>query len=320
MNDRLAEIPVFFSIDNGYAPFLSVALYSAIQHSSPDRRYRAIVLYQELSEENIRRLSALATDRFAVEFVPMQHGLESISDRMSNRLRCDYFTLTIYFRLFIPAMFPRYDKAIYIDSDVAVTGDLAELFDTDIGDNFIGACVDRSVAEVPSLVHYMENAVGVDKNEYINSGVLLMNLKRLREAELDTRFLDLLNTYHVDCIAPDQDYLNAMCNGKIHYLPDTWDAMPNEHQPPMADPKIIHYNLFSKPWCYDGIQYGETFWEYAALSGYAGEIRAYKDSYSEEQKQSDVQCLERLVRRGGEMPDQEITFKKLFESGVSIRL
>ncbi len=314
------EIPVFFTIDDAYAPFLSVALTSAIRHASPHRRYKAIVLYQQLNEENRNRLQALATDNFAVSFVPMKNELETITDRMSNRLRCDYFTLTIYFRLFIPVMFPEYDKGIYIDSDVVLQGDLAELFDTDIGDAYIGACADRSVAEVPELVRYMEEAVGVDHREYINSGVLLMNLKRLREAGLETHFLQLLNTYHFDCIAPDQDYLNALCHGKIHYLDECWDTMPNENKPPLPDPKLIHYNLFSKPWCYDGIQYGEIFWKYAQDSGYMEEIRRCKDTYSDEQKQADKECLGLLVRRGSEIPNGAVTFRKLHESGVKIRL
>lgn len=314
------EIPIFFTIDDNYAPFLSVALNSAIKNSSTLNRYKAIVLHQDLSDENKRRLKALETEHFAVDFIPMQSGLESITDRMSNRLRCDYFTLTIYFRLFIATMFPQYDKGVYIDSDVVLTGDVAELYGIDIGDNLIGACADKSVVEVPELANYMENAVGVDRHEYINSGVLLMNLKKLREVRFDEHFLNLLNTYHFDCIAPDQDYLNAICNGKIHYLDEQWDAMPNDGQPPLERAKLIHYNLFAKPWCYDNIQYGDLFWHYAEDSGYYDEIRAYKDGYSDEQKASDSQCMGLLLSRGDSIPEQEVTFKKMAESGVKIRL
>ena len=234
------EIPVFFTIDNSYAPFLAAALSSAIKNCSPQRQYKAIILHQELTKENMEKLSLLATGNFSIEFVEMKDGFEGITDRMSNRLRCDYFTLTIYFRLFIATMFPQYDKAIYIDSDVVVLGDLAELFDTDIGDNFIGACADKSVVDVPELARYMEEAVGVSRYEYINSGVLLMNLKALRENEFDKHFLNLLNTYHFDCIAPDQDYINAICNGKIHYLDEVWDAMPNDNAQPLSNAKLIH--------------------------------------------------------------------------------
>ena len=314
------EIPIFFTIDDAYAPFLGVALNSAVKNSSADRKYKAIVLHQDLSEANIKKLKALESDNFKIELTPMKANFEVLDDRMSNRLRCDYFTLTIYFRLFIPAMFPEYDKGIYIDSDVVLTDDIAKLFDTDIGDNFIGACNDLSIADIPPLVAYTENAVGVKGKEYINSGVLLMNLKKMRECDFEGHFLNLLNTYHFDSIAPDQDYINAMCNGKIYYLDEVWDAMPNEAKPPIKDTKIIHYNLFSKPWCYDNIQYEEFFWKYAEDSGYLDEIKEYKAAYSNEQKKADGECLDLLISRGESIPQNEITFKKLHEKGVKIRL
>lgn len=314
------EIPVFFTIDNSYAPYLAVALNSAIKNANPDRKYKAIILHEGLTQENIDKIKAFETDNFKIDIQTMQANFESLDDRMSNRLRCDYFTLTIYFRLFIPAMFPQYDKGIYIDSDVVLTSDIAKLFDTDIGDNFIGACNDLSIADIPPLVKYTENAVGVKKEEYINSGVLLMNLKKMRDCNFEGHFLNLLNTYHFDCIAPDQDYINAMCNGNIFYLDPSWDAMPNDRQPPLEHTNLIHYNLFSKPWCYDGVQYEADFWKYAQDSGFVDEIKTYKAEYNDQKKKSDSECLELLIKRGAEIPQNEITFKKLHEKGVKIRL
>ena len=313
-------IPVFFAVDDAYAPYLSVALNSMAAYRSHDRSYRAIVLYTTLSEENRKKIAQSACEGVAIDFVAMQGGLETIQDRMSNRLRCDYFTLTIYFRLFIPLMFPQYDKGIYIDSDVVLNTDIAELFDTDIGDCLIGACNDRSIMEIPELVDYVENAVGVPKQEYINSGVLLMNLKKLRQVAMEERFLSLLNQYHVNSVAPDQDYINAMCNGNIRYLDEDWDAMPNDNHPELTSPKLIHYNLFSKPWCYDGVQYADYFWRFAQTSPYYPEILRFKEEYDDAKKQEDHDCLELLIRRAHEIVSDEITFKKLYETGVGVRL
>ena len=314
------EIPIFFTIDDSYAPFLAVALNSAIKNSDPQRNYNAIVLYQDLGADNISRLQSLQTENFKIELMPIRANMEALDDRMSNRLRCDYFTLTIYFRLFIPSMFPQYDKGIYIDSDVVLTDDIAKLFDIDIGENYIGACNDLSIADIPPLVAYTEKAVGVNAKEYINSGVLLMNLKKMRDDDLEGHFLSLLNKYHFDSIAPDQDYLNAMCNGKIYYLEEKWDTMPNDAKPMLTETSLIHYNLFSKPWCYDGIQYEEQFWNYAQDCGFIDEIREFKASYTEDKKKADSECLELLVRRGMEIPENDITFKKMNEKGVRIRL
>lgn len=314
------EIPIFFTIDDSYAPFLAVALASAVTHSDPARQYRAIILHQGLSSENSRKLKALEKPWFSIELTPMQKNFEALDDRMSNRLRCDYFTLTIYFRLFIPAMFPQYDKGIYIDSDVVLQTDIARLFDTDLGENLIGACSDLSIADIPELVAYTQQAVGMKPGEYINSGVLLMNLRALRQGHFEEHFLHLLSTYHFDSIAPDQDYLNAICNGRILYLDNRWDAMPNDKQPELPDPMLIHYNLFSKPWCYDGIQYEGAFWKFAEQSGFLTDLVAYKAAYSDSQKMQDQQCMKNLVKRGAEICTHPVTFRILAEKGEKIRL
>ncbi len=314
------EIPIFFTIDNSYAPYISVAIKSIIENASKDYNYKLIVLHQELNKENMEKISSLSKEGFEIKFVYMKDGLETITDRVENRLRCDYFTLTIYFRLFIPDMFPEYDKGIYIDSDVVVPGDISKLYNHELGSNLVGACADKSVVDVPELAKYMEEAVGVSRYEYVNSGVLLMNLKEMREKEFTKKFLTLLNKYHFDCIAPDQDYLNAMCNGKILYLDESWDAMPTEGKEPLSNPNLIHYNLFQKPWCYDNIQYEEYFWKYAKQTKYYEQIVEFKNNYSEEQKQSDRECLGVLVSKGGKMSDNEVTFKKVMERGEQIRI
>ena len=314
------EIPIFFTIDDKYAPYISVAIKSIIDNASKEYKYKIIVLHQQLNEENINKISSLKNENFEINFIDMKDGLESITDREENRLRCDYFTLTIYFRLFIPDMFPEYEKAIYIDSDIVVPGDISELYNIELGSNLIGACNDKSVIDVPEIAKYMEEAIGVSKYEYINSGVLLMNLKEMRNKEFTKKFLELLNAYHFDCVAPDQDYLNAMCNGKILYLDEKWDAMPAEGKEPLQNPKLIHYNLFQKPWCYDNIQYEEYFWKYAKQTDYYDEIINYKNNYSEEKKEADRKCLNVLITKADNMPEKDITFKKVFERGEKIRI
>lgn len=313
-------IPVFFAADNGYVPYLSVAIHSLLTNADPKNEYRLVILSQDISIENQGRLKRLEKPHGRIEFVNMQDRINGIADRSSNYLRCDFFTLTIYYRLFIPAMFPEYDKAIYIDSDVVLPGDISELFAYDLGDNLIGACRDESVQTIPELVDYMDNGVGVGHENYINSGVLLMNLKKLRDVQLDQRFLEVLNQYHFDTIAPDQDYINVLCHGNILYLPECWDAMPGQNKPELAAPRLIHYNLFFKPWCYDGIQYSEVFWQYARESGYLTEIEEKKRNYSDAQKEADSECLAKLIRTGAEIAARDFNFRTVFNSGKERRL
>lgn len=316
------EIPIFFTMDDRYAPYLDCAIRSIVQNASRAHTYKLIVLFQELSEENKQKIRSGVEAPFQIEFVQMRKGLEQITDRAENRLRCDYFTMTIYFRLFIAEMFPQYEKGIYLDSDIVVPGDISELFQIDLQGNIIGACRDHSVAAIPELLRYMEYAVGVDPKKYINSGVLLMDLKQMRAVKFSEHFLSLLATYHFDCIAPDQDYINAICNGKILYLDECWDTMPPEGgvRELLENPKLIHYNLFQKPWCYDNIPYEEYFWSYAKKSPFYQQIVREKEGYSEAQKESDRECLRVLVEKSGVVDRQEVTFRKVREGGERIRL
>ncbi|MCD8161150.1 MAG: glycosyltransferase family 8 protein [Clostridiales bacterium] len=328
------EIPIFFTVDESYAPYLDCAIRSMMENASKSHTYQIIVLHEDLTEESQEKLSAHVKSPFQIRFLSMQGAkrkyrltvkdkLAGITNRAENRLRCDYFTLTIYFRLFIADLFPEYDKGIYLDSDIVVPGDISRLFQTELGDNVIAACPDRSITTVPELVEYVENAVGVPIDRYINSGILVMNLKKMREMGFSGHFLHLLQTYHFDCLAPDQDYFNAMCSGEIVYLDESWDAMPPEGGGTGAileHPNLIHYNLFQKPWCYDNIPYEEYFWRYAKDSPFYEDILRHKETYSEEQKASDRTCLGNMVRKGPEVCKQPITFRKMNEKGEQIRV
>lgn len=314
------EIPVFFTIDDSYAPYLGAALASMKENASRKYSYQILIVEQDLREKNKERLLAEEEPGFSLRFVRMDSMTDIITDREENRLRCDYFTLTIYYRLFIADMFPEYDKAVYIDSDTIIPGDISRLYEMDLGGCLIGACPDYSIADVPELVRYTEEAVGMERGTYINSGVLLLNLKKMREEKFAEHFLNLLGQYHFDCIAPDQDYINAMCKGKILYLDHIWDAMPVRGREPVKGPQIIHFNLFEKPWCYDEVAYEDVFWHYAKETEFYEEIRAFKKNYSEDQKRSDSECMNLLIEKACTIPETEITFRKMKESGVRIRL
>lgn len=318
--DARPVVPIFFTIDDSYAPYLGIALHSLASNASAAYAYDINVLHDGLSEEHMAKLRALARPGFNIRFFQMVDKIAGIENAHCNKLRQDYFTLTIFFRLFIPVMFPEYDKGIYIDSDVVVPGDISKLFEIDLGDNLIGACRDLSITGVPELVAYTNDGVGVGIENYINSGVLLMNCKALREAKLDERFLNLLEAYHFDNIAPDQDYLNVLCHDRIRYLDPCWDAMPVIGEPEMEDPQLIHYNLFAKPWCYDGIPYGDYFWRFAHETDFLEEARANKDGYSEQQKASDASCMATLIRRAGEIANADFNFRTVFNSGQEARL
>ena len=313
-------IPIFFTIDAGYAPYVSVAIASLVENASKDYNYNIHVVYESITEEAIRKLKTLEKDNVKIIFTEMKKGLESITDRKENLLRTDFFTLTIYFRIFIPFMFPEYNKAIYIDSDTCIPGDISKLYNVDLKDNLFGGCTDISCQDNEILCEYFRLNAGVSIKEYINSGVLLMNMQKLREVNFEQHFLYLLNKYHFDTVCPDQDYINAMAYGKILHLPNLWDAMPTGDGKELENPQIIHYNLFFKPWHYDNISYEDYFWKYANTSLFKEDILKEKENFTKEMQEEDQKMLENLVNRASEIMHNEVTFKKVFEKKLERRI
>ena len=313
-------IPVFFASDDNYAPFLSVAIISLLDNSSKDKFYKIHVVHDNMSLENIKKIKSLEKPNSEIVFSSIESDLSLINDKLDNRLRPDIFTLTIYFRLFIPEMFKEYDKAIYIDCDVVLNSDISELYDIPLDNNYIGACSDKSIVGIKEFEDYFTKGVGIDYREYINSGVLLLNMKELRNKKISDRFLYLFNKYHFENVDPDQAYINFLCNGKIKYLDNTWDAMPNLGKEKIDNPKLIHYNLFFKPWHYDNITYEEYFWKYAKESIYYEEILNIKKNYSLDDKKKDREYLDNMLKRASIIAESSNNFRTVYESGKETRL
>ncbi len=313
-------IPVFFTIDDRFAPFCNAAIASLADHADNTRNYRIIILYQDLSFTHRAQISAFSKDNVEIQFRPMTENLSLITDRMGNRLRADFFTLTIFYRLFLPRLFPEYDKGIYLDSDIILTTDIARMYDVDLRGKLLGAVADSSVEDEPVLVDYIEHAIGVDRKEYVNSGVLLLDMKGLRRHRLAETFLHFFETYQFDCIAPDQDYLNALCNGRILYLDPRWDTMPVKGKMPIADPWLVHYNLYEKPWHYENVPYEQYFWKYARKCACYPEIQEIKHSFTENEKALDEEHMHLMCQRAFAIRHSPLTFRKVFGEEKKERL
>ena len=313
-------IPIFYAIDDSYAKFVAVSIKSLIMNANNNYNYDINVIYENLSEENAKKLKSLETDNVKIILTEMNQNLSMITDKLGNRLREYTFTLTIFFRLFIPVMFPNYDKCIYIDADTVIPGDISRLYNEDLEDNYLGCIVDKSTIDNEILASYFEEVVGIPRDKYINSGVLLMNSKKLRELKIDEKFLDLYTKYGFDVIAPDQDYINSMCYGHIKYLSDIYDAMPNPNNKEVEKPVIIHYNLFLKPWQYENVQYYDYFWKYAKFTPYYDEILEIKNSYTDEDRKKDSEWMDLMVSRAESLVGTQNTLKNVFESGKETRL
>ena len=294
MNTNTKEIPIFFTVDNNYIPFLAVTLQSLVDNASSKNLYKIIILYSSnINEDNKKKIYKYKSKNIDIEFVDLKQALKKINDKLYTR---DYYSKSTYYRLLIPELYPQYDKAIYLDSDIVLLSDIADFYNIDIGDNLIGATTDEAVQSVKAFQEYVEKVVGINSSRnYFNAGVLLMNLKELREYKFQEKFLYLLETIKFS-VAQDQDYLNRICKGRVKLIDGSWDKMPIGGKIlKEEDLNLIHYNLISKPWLFDGIAYEEYFWKYASKTEFIDIIKNIKANYSEEQKIKDMQTGDKLI-------------------------
>ena len=127
----MKTIPIFYACDDNFVKFTIVSLSSMIENASKEYKYDIHVLHTDIKFETQEAVLRLQNENFKITFDDVSDYLESIKEMMPLR---DYYSNTTYFRLFIAEMFPSLDKAIYIDSDTVVTGDISELFEYDISE------------------------------------------------------------------------------------------------------------------------------------------------------------------------------------------
>lgn len=317
-------VPIFFSVNDLYSPFLATALASIKENASKHYTYAIHILNDDISEGNRKKLEAFADEDFQISFFPLTERLQALPGVKSLQEHCfgAFASLTIYFRLFIPELFPQYDKAIYLDADLIVPGDISRLYREPLGRKLVGAVADYSIQKIAPFMQYIDEYVGVDHRNYVNSGVLLLNCKRLREENLSGRFLNWVQRYGLETVAPDQDYLNTLCWNGIHYLDPSWNAMPSDCLTYLDDPQIIHFNLASKPWLNETVPYDDLFWNYAAKSGYEAEIRSRRTHFLQDTTavRTYKGGIRKLIKMAARLTRSEQSFRSIINSRMELRL
>lgn len=284
------QIPIFFAVDDNYVPQLKIALSSLIEHANKDYKYIIYILNIKLSNESRKAIKKIKHKGFKIVFYSVEAQMENLAKRLNVR---DYYTMTTYYRLILPKTFFFLKKAIYLDSDIVVRGDISELFNTDLGDNLVGAVPDASVQIFDEFIQYVEKALEVPHEQYFNAGILVMNLQKMREIKFENKVENLVKQVSFK-VAQDQDLLNVICKNKTKLLPMEWNTMPLGEK--NNDAKIIHYNLILKPWKQDNIMYEEIFWSEAGKTGVSEQLINYKNGISEEIKEREKQGIENVKK------------------------
>ena len=261
-----------------------MTIQSIIENSNTDYKYDIIILDSNISTENQKKVSKeFSSGRISIRFYNVKSYLEN-----RNLFIHRHFTVEIYYRLLMQDIMKGYDKVVYLDSDLVVLDDVAKLYETDIGENYIAAVVDADFAGCykgvdPDRKEYYEKVLRMaNPYHYFNSGVLVMNLTQFRKNITVKDIFDLAESKK--WLFPDQDVLNVICEGHVYYLDAAWNVMMNwkdENSSRLATLrlaphqmyqdyldsrkhiKIAHFAGFQKPWNVPDCDFAEYFWKYA---------------------------------------------------------
>ena len=286
------EIPIFYACDDNFVKYTIVSLHSMMKNASREYNYHIYVLHTSISEKMQKKLLELSDENFTVSFEDVTDYLESISDKLPIR---DYYSKTTYFRLFIAEMFPEYDKAIYIDSDTVVQGDISELYNTDIKDAYVGACHEQAMVQVDEYGTYVEKVIGVSRYNFFNAGMILINCAQFRLRFILDKFIQYLHTYNF-VVTQDEDYLNLICKDHVYWLDNRWNTEVFGNIPyPIEEARVLHYIMTSKPWHYKDCRHGDIFWKYAAETSVYDEIKEILEAYTDEERERDRISCDKLL-------------------------
>ena len=136
---------------------------------------------------------------------------------------------------------------------------------------------------------------------------MVINLEEFRNNKIEKKFVNLITEYDFDLLDPDQAYLNYLCQGKIHILPNGWNKEPMMLSLE-GDKNIVHYALYKKPWQYDDVIDGEYFWKYAKLSPFYEEILIRKASFTDADRAAKDATAKEILEHANKIVASEYTF------------
>lgn len=282
-------IPIVMASNNSFSPMMGVCIQSIIEHANPKKKYEFIVLQTNIQPDNISRLKMLVAGypNIRIQFFNPVHFLEKYHLKKNPN---DHISIETYYRFIIPSILPNCKKALYLDCDLVVNTDIAELFCFDLHGKMIGAVRDPDfigrLKDPKSTIYYYASKYLQMKDpfSYFQAGVLLFDLEMMRNILPTEKWLLLASEkeYRYN----DQDLLNKYCQGNVTFLPMEWNCLTdcngirkeiinlapvsilNEYNLARQMPKIVHFAGYAKPWKERNSDFAFMFWDYAKRSSF----------------------------------------------------
>jgi lipopolysaccharide biosynthesis glycosyltransferase len=197
--------------------------------------------------------SVMESPAFSLVVNKLQNVMDFMPERCSN--------LATAFRLLVGEMLPHLERVIYIDIDVLIMQNLAELYDMNLGAKTIGAVRGYKVMkareananlglsgialQLPAQ-KYFDEIIGMQGKFYFNAGVLLIDLNRWRAEKVKEKSLDFFDR-NVLLLFTDQDALNHVLRDQVLFLEEDWNFIPSKNRPITKNTRVIHF-AGRKPW------------------------------------------------------------------------
>ena len=234
------------------------------------------LLHNGLKDSTVKRLQKIA-DRYNVRLKFLEIDLEILKDCPTND-KIHYGNIMMYARLLLSSILPNLDKVIYLDCDLVVCKDLQSLWETDVNDMAVAMAPDLWYQDKGTL-----SRLGINNN-YLNSGVIVMNLDYWRKHDVQNRLLSYIIDKGNELIYNDQDALNVILQDERRQLPVKYNVTPHyflknpdnypkemheEIRDARINPIIFHFLGKIKPWslgCY--LPGKELFMKYQKASGW----------------------------------------------------
>ena len=265
----MKTIPIFFTFDNNYVEPAAVAFYSLLNKAKQDIFYEMYVLHSNITLEKQKLLTDIV-DRFQnakLNFISSEGFLQNLWDNgnFDGHNTRTQFTSDTLLRCFAAKFFPQYDKIIYSDVDCIFVDDISELYDINLDDKYIGAVKDVFMKWIKDeLSHLRPDHYEKFKDSYFAGGIWVLNLKKIREDNLEEKMIEIIKDDTIVKRWNDMDVMNIACDNNVEFIPLNYISYPylidcllkddfvshfsrEELYDSVINPKIIHFAA-NKPW------------------------------------------------------------------------
>lgn len=197
------------TLDENYIPYFNVML-SSLLYSNQGEYFNIYLLHSDVRKENLKEAERLLGNYGRLTEIQVR----DIS--LENAPTSSRYPYEMYYRIFAAKYLPQnIDKIIYLDPDLIVNRLLRELYEMDIGENYFAAA--SHTGPVMQKINEMRLDME-EENLYINSGVLLMNLRLLRIEQRYEDVFELIEKKKNLLFLPDQDIISSLYGNRIFAL------------------------------------------------------------------------------------------------------